>query len=88
MWTCTQHNVSQLNLPLKKLKNAAKGMNSSKRVQWESYGEALTSDEVFERLKPDKESHKRPSKKERLQSLPPVTEETGTSPPASESELE
>ena len=52
-------------------KNAAKGTNSRKRVKPKYYGESLTSNEVFERLQADKESHKRPSKKRR-QSPPPA----------------
>lgn len=67
-----------LTLHFKKLlqkKNAAKGTNSRKRVKPQYYGEALTSDKVFKRLRADKESQKQPSKKKRRKSPSPVTEE-------------
>lgn len=68
-------------------KNAAKGTNSRKRVKPQYYGEALTSDEVFQRLQDDEESRKRPAKKRR-QSPTPVTEEAGSNHDANESQVE
>ena len=55
-------------------KNAAKGANSRKRVKPKYYRESLTSEEVFERLEADKESHKRPSKKRRQSQRPASNE--------------
>ena len=69
-------------------KNAAKGTNSRKRVKPQYYGEALTSDKVFKRLRAHKESQKQPSKKKQRKSPSPVTEEAGSSPAANESEMD
>lgn len=63
-------------------KNASKGTQSRKRVRPSYYGEALTSDELYERLKRDaaeEESHK-----EHLKKGQKLVEES----PSSESQIE
>ena len=59
-------------------KHASKDTKRQKRVQPRYYGEALTSDEVFERLLGDK-STKSPTKKKRHRSPPHEEEETASS---------
>ena len=68
-------------------KNASKGTKARKRVQSQYYGEALTSDEVMERMQEEK-STKGPSKKKRRQSPPEVEGFASSSRAANESEVE
>ena len=68
-------------------KNASKGTKARKRVQSQYYGEALTSDEVMERMQEEK-STKGPSKKKRRQSPPEVEGIASSSRAANESEVE
>ena len=68
-------------------KNASKGTKARKRVQSRYYGEALTSDEVMERMQEEK-STKGPSKKKRRQSPPEVEGIASSSRAANESEVE
>lgn len=54
-------------------KNAAKGANTRKRIKPQYYGEALTTDAVYERLQVEQRS-KRPSRKRQMQTPPPEEE--------------
>ena len=64
-------------------KNASKTTNNRKRVKSKYYGEALTSDEVFERLQAEEEN-KRPRQKKRRQSPTVQNEERACSSAAAD----